>query len=150
MQQLLVLGLAQVARPDNARAVDVRGVVNPFILEKVPRPIVNKDQLLAGRLRKLLVDCKPGRGSGPIEETSSIPKQEVRDTQEHDHTRRVAGELLEGRDADQHEETRQRSQIVNLKERIEVDTDREEQERQCHPQEPELAELRQEEWQCYV
>ena len=46
-QQLLIFFRAKVARPDNARAIDIGRVVNP-LLKLMLRPVANENQLLAG------------------------------------------------------------------------------------------------------
>ena len=143
MQKLLVFRRAQIARPHYARVVDIRGVVNPFVLEDVLRPIAHEHQLLAGRLRELLIECQRGDRVEPDRKSFGYTRtQSAPGTRTRSNVRRRCGSGCSARDADQHEETRQRAQIVHFEEGIEIDAQREEQERQRHPQESVVAQFR--------
>ena len=48
-QQLLILLVAHVARPDNFSVVNIRGVVNPLPIHIVTWALVHDDQMLARR-----------------------------------------------------------------------------------------------------
>ena len=70
-------------------------------------------------------------GLRTIGEAPRIPKREMRQAYEHDQTRCVGFSRSQSGDADQNKQARERSQIVDFEERIEIDAQREQQ--QCRP-----------------
>ena len=91
MQKLLVFGGAEVARPHDACVVDVRVVVNPFVLENMLRPIANEHELLAGRLHELSIDGGAALRASFIEKAS--PYQNMKCAMQKKTIRRAASSL---------------------------------------------------------
>ena len=73
--QFFILGRAQIPRPHYPRPVDVRRVINPFILEDMARPVSHEDQLLAGSPRKLVVDGNAPLGVPQLQRPWVVTKQ---------------------------------------------------------------------------
>src|SRR5580700_8691905 len=68
--EFFIFNGAQIAGPDDARVVDIGGVVDPFVLKDVLRRIVNEDQELAGNLREVTVDLNAAVGVAMVQ---SVP-----------------------------------------------------------------------------
>src|SRR5580704_11019287 len=89
MNQLLVFGVSQVARPDHARSIDVSRVVNPLVLKNMLWPITDENQQFPRHLRQLIVNPDtPFRISVPVECVDAVRKHELHDAEVDEGSRR--------------------------------------------------------------
>ena len=151
---------SQVAGENDARMVDVGRVVDPLVLKDVMRRVVNEYQQLAGDLVELAADegaavqvvvrnQVPGFVLAhwrPVEKgVDGVPEQKLADREEYDPARQIRptpGYGFQTNHARQHEQTRDRSEIVQLECGEKVDAQGKQHQRSRHPQKAPFFETR--------